>query len=112
VDKTLVLDGTLKISSIGLTDVMILKRIEIKGLRGFENEGIINLANPDGTYGSGLTILVGPNNSGKSTIIEAFSALSSSFSETFKNPSFTEEMRNKKRRYDIDKGYRSKRWFF
>jgi predicted ATP-dependent endonuclease of OLD family len=75
---------------------MVLKRIEIRGLRGFENEGIINLANPDGTYGSGLTILVGPNNSGKSTIIEAFSALSSSFSETFKNPSFTEEMRNKK----------------
>jgi predicted ATP-dependent endonuclease of OLD family len=75
---------------------MTLERIEIKGLRGFEDKGIINLAIPDGNYGSGLTILVGPNNSGKSTIVEAFSALSSAFSETHKNPSFTEEMRNKK----------------
>jgi len=75
---------------------MTLERIEIKGLRGFEDEGKINLAIPNGQYGSGLTILVGPNNSGKSTIIEAFSALSSAFSETHKDPSFTEEMRNKK----------------
>jgi AAA15 family ATPase/GTPase len=45
---------------------MTLKRIEIKGFRGFEEEGLINLAIPNGKYGSGLTILVGPNNSGKS----------------------------------------------
>jgi predicted ATP-dependent endonuclease of OLD family len=75
---------------------MTLKRIEIKGFRGFEEEGIINLAIPNGKPGSGLTILVGPNNSGKSTIIEAFSAISYAFSESFKQPSFTEEMRNKK----------------
>jgi predicted ATPase len=74
---------------------MSLKRIEIKGLRGFEEETKINLAIPNGKYGSGLTILVGPNNSGKSSIIEAFSALSSSLSEGNKRVSFTEEMRNK-----------------
>jgi predicted ATP-dependent endonuclease of OLD family len=75
---------------------MFIQKLVIKGLRGFEEEGIINLAIPNGNYGSGLTILVGPNNSGKSTIIEAFSALSSALSETPKYPSFTEEMRNKK----------------
>jgi predicted ATP-dependent endonuclease of OLD family len=75
---------------------MTLKRLEIKGFRGFEEEGIINLAIPNGKPGSGLTILVGPNNSGKSTIIESFSAISYAFSESFKKPSFTEEMRNKK----------------
>jgi len=75
---------------------MTIKKIGIKGLRGFEEEGIINLAIPNGKYGSGLTILVGPNNSGKSTIIEAFSAASIAGSSTYKNQSFTEEMRNKK----------------
>lgn len=75
---------------------MTLRRIEIKGLRGFEEKGIINLAIPNGDYGSGLTILVGPNNSGKSTIVEAFSALSSMFTPLPKKASFNEEMRNKK----------------
>lgn len=51
---------------------MSIKRLTISGLRGFSNETTINFALPDKvTPGSGLTILVGPNNSGKSTIIEA-----------------------------------------
>ena len=36
------------------------------------------LRSPDGRPGSGLTILVGANNSGKSTVVEAFEALSKS----------------------------------
>jgi AAA15 family ATPase/GTPase len=63
--------------------------IEIAGLRGFSEPQRINLGNPNGTPGSGLTIIVGPNNSGKSTIIEAFSALSKN------KVSIAQEKRNK-----------------
>lgn len=63
--------------------------IEIKGLRGFEKKGHIELGIPNGNVGSGLTILLGPNNGGKSTIVEALNAFSkpgpSSFSEGKRN---------------------------
>ena len=49
----------------------------------------IDLAVPDGTAGSGLTILVGPNGGGKSTILECFRKLNS------QQPTFTEGKRNK-----------------
>ena len=70
---------------------MNFKRLEIIGLRGFEKQQIIELATPKGTEGSGLTVIVGPNNSGKSTIYEAFRAISQN-----QPPSFTEGRRNKK----------------
>lgn len=55
---------------------MSIKRLKIKGLRGFSKETNINFAIPDNeNIGSGLTVLVGPNNSGKSTIIEAIHML-------------------------------------
>lgn len=58
---------------------MSIKRLTIKGLRGFSEEQEISFALPDGkNVGSGLTLLVGPNNGGKSTIIEAIHLLSSS----------------------------------
>lgn len=51
---------------------MAIKKLKIKGLRGFSEETNIHFAIPDNkTPGSGLTVLVGPNNGGKSTIIEA-----------------------------------------
>lgn len=57
---------------------MSIKRLTIEGLRGFSDEANINFAIPDNvTPGSGLTILVGPNNSGKSTVIEAIHLLNS-----------------------------------
>ena len=57
---------------------MSIKRLTIDSLRGFSNETNIYFAIPDNvTPGSGLTILVGPNNSGKSTIIEAVHLLNS-----------------------------------
>ena len=56
---------------------MIIKSLAIKGFRGFTNKRKMEFAIPDGeTVGSGLTILVGPNNSGKSSIIEALHILS------------------------------------
>ena len=51
---------------------MSIKRLTIKGLRGFSAKTNIHFAIPDNiTPGSGLTVMVGPNNSGKSTVIEA-----------------------------------------
>jgi len=50
-----------------------LKNIEICGLKGFREKQVLNLAEPTGEPGSGLTILVGPNNAGKSTVIDALS---------------------------------------
>lgn len=56
---------------------MSIKKLTIEGFRGYSKETEINFAIPDGNnYGSGLTVLVGPNNSGKSTIIEAIHLLS------------------------------------
>jgi AAA15 family ATPase/GTPase len=69
---------------------MNIKNIEIKGFRGFGESRIIELGLPNGELGSGLTILVGPNNSGKSTIVESFDVLSRGHPT-----SFTEGKRNK-----------------
>ena len=57
---------------------MIIKKISIEGLRGFSEKREIEFAVPDKVnYGSGLTVMVGPNNSGKSTVIEAVHILNS-----------------------------------
>lgn len=57
---------------------MHLERLEITGLRGFAKTECLELAIPNGKFGSGITILVGPNNAGKSTVVEAFTTLSRS----------------------------------
>lgn len=69
---------------------MYIKDISIEGFRGFGAKGTMELAVPNNESGSGLTIIVGPNNAGKSTIIEAFHVLSKR-----KNPSLAESKRNK-----------------
>lgn len=69
---------------------MSYNKIEILGLRGYSDRQTLNLGIPDGREGSGLTCIVGPNNSGKSTIYEAFRAVSQN-----NPPSFTEGRRNK-----------------
>jgi predicted ATPase len=53
-----------------------IARLTVDGLRGVSGELPLHLAIPNGSPGSGLTILVGANNSGKSTVVEAFDALS------------------------------------
>lgn len=69
---------------------MHLQSIEIHGFRGFKNKAKINLAIPDNiSKGSGLTILTGPNNSGKFSVIECLRARSG-----HTNPSFSIGMRN------------------
>ncbi len=62
----------------------------LKGFRGFATEQKLTLAKPNGSLGSGLTVIVGPNSGGKSTIVEAFRKLT-----TRTTTSFTEGKRNK-----------------
>lgn len=45
--------------------------LKVEGYRGFAAEQSLGFARPTGAPGSGLTLLVGANNSGKSTFIEA-----------------------------------------
>ncbi len=70
----------------------MIKKLTIHGLRGFGEKQTIEFAVPNNKPGSGLTILVGANNSGKTTILEALR----SFNSTSDNPpSFSERKRNK-----------------
>jgi len=62
---------------------MPLTQIRISGYRGFKNPGTIDLAIPNGIIGSGLTILTGPNNGGKSSILECLRARSGNESASF-----------------------------
>lgn len=68
----------------------MIQNLFIKGLRGFADEQELRLSLPKGELGSGLTILVGSNNSGKSTVIEALRAIS----QRSQLPSFTQGRRN------------------
>lgn len=69
---------------------MAYQSLEIHGFRGFAQPAALNLALPNGRAGSGITVLLGPNNGGKSTIIEAFSALT----QPHPPPTFSEGKRN------------------
>ncbi len=54
---------------------MRLSKITISGYRGFSSQQSISFAQPTGKEGSGLTVLVGPNNAGKSSVVEILSFL-------------------------------------
>ena len=49
-----------------------LDAISLTDVRGFYKKQKIIFAKPNGKNGSGLTVIVGPNNSGKTTVIEGF----------------------------------------
>jgi len=68
---------------------MQIKRLDIEGFRSFAQAGRLDLALPTGKRGSGITAVVGPNNAGKSTVIEALSMFRLS------QPTFSEGKRNK-----------------
>lgn len=71
----------------------MIKNITIHGLRGFGEERTIQFALPNDKLGGGLTILVGANNSGKTTILEAMRSFNSPKGNP---PSFSERKRNMK----------------
>lgn len=62
---------------------MALTRIEILGYRGFRERGSLDFAVPNGEAGSGLTLLTGPNNAGKSCILECLRARQGNASVSF-----------------------------
>lgn len=68
---------------------MSLTRMEVLGFRGFKTLGTINFSVPNGEHGSGLTIITGPNNAGKSSILECLRARAG-----HQPPSFTVGARN------------------
>lgn len=68
------------------------ERMTVRGLRGFREDATLRLAKPNGRFGSGLTIVVGENNAGKSTIWEAFDALARKMRS---DVSFSEGRRNR-----------------
>lgn len=68
---------------------MPLEKIEIIGFRGFSSKQVIQFSIPNGELGSGLTIITGANNSGKSSIIECLKARGG-----YQSPSFTVGARN------------------
>ena len=61
----------------------MIRQIQISGLRGFASLETLDIAAPQERPGTGLTVLVGPNNGGKSTIIEALGALSKNRPQSF-----------------------------
>jgi predicted ATP-dependent endonuclease of OLD family len=68
-----------------------LESITIKGYRGFSSPITISLAQPNGKAGSGLTLITGTNNSGKSSVAEVMRILA-----RFHGVTFSEGKRNKK----------------
>lgn len=67
----------------------MIEEISCCGYRGFATKQRLKLAIPNGKRGSGLTVLIGPNGGGKSTLVECFSKIAST------DVSFTEGKRNK-----------------
>lgn len=63
---------------------MAITELKIVGYRGFKTEGMLRFAVPiDNRPGSGLTILTGSNNAGKSSILECLRARSGAESVSF-----------------------------
>lgn len=69
----------------------MITNLTIHGLRGFGEKKTIQFAIPNGKAGSGLTIFVGVNNSGKTTILEAIRSFNL---DSHNTPSFSERKRN------------------
>lgn len=69
---------------------MPLTQLKVLGFRGFRAQATLDLAVPNEQPGSGLTILTGPNNGGKSSILECLRARLG-----HEAPSFTSGTRNK-----------------
>ncbi len=68
----------------------MIEEISCCGYRGFAQKQVLKLAIPDNEKrGSGLTVLIGPNGGGKSTIVECFSKINQN------RVSFSEGKRNK-----------------
>lgn len=61
----------------------MIKSISILGYRGYSTRQNISFSLPNNLPGSGITFIVGSNNSGKTTILESIKAFSSNNAPTF-----------------------------
>lgn len=71
----------------------MVKSLSIHGLRGFGEAKKFDFAVPNKKAGSGITFIVGANNSGKTTILEALRSFNLDPSHS---PTFSERKRNRK----------------
>lgn len=69
----------------------MIKELKVSGLRGFGVEQKLNFAIPKKKLGSGITFIVGSNNSGKTTILESLGYFNLDKSNS---PSIAERKRN------------------
>lgn len=69
----------------------MIKELSISGFRGFGKKQKINFAVPNGQAGSGMSFLVGSNNSGKTTILESLRFFNL---DKYISPSIAERKRN------------------
>lgn len=74
-------------------EILMIKEISIEGFRGFGNAEKISFSRPNGKLGSGLSFLVGANNAGKTTILEALRYFNM---DSDNAPAFSEGKRNSK----------------
>jgi predicted ATPase len=76
---------------------MTVRSLTVAGFRGLSTSQRLEFATPTGARGSGITVLVGTNNAGKSSVVEALRALASdrptsSFSEGKRNKAFGDKV--------------------
>ncbi len=75
----------------------MLAQLTVGGFRGISQEQTLEFAQPNGKPGSGLTVLVGTNNAGKSTFVEALRLLGTDLAPHFgtgaRNLMFGDEVR-------------------
>lgn len=70
----------------------LARSVHVQGYRGFRSFQTLELATPNGKQGTGLTLVVGANNAGKSALWESFETLSRAaveeiyFPESRRNP--------------------------
>lgn len=74
-----------------MADIPHIRQLSVHGFRGFGAPETLEFAVPNGNSGSGLTIITGPNNAGKSSIVEAIMAVT----QIAGSPTFSERKRNK-----------------
>ncbi len=77
----------------------LIRKLSIEGLRGFGKRQEISFSLPNGNRGSGISFLVGSNNSGKTTILEALRLFNVN---GYKTPSISERKRNRKCNYKVN----------
>jgi predicted ATP-dependent endonuclease of OLD family len=80
-----------------------LTKLKVHGYRGFAREGVLTFATPNKKDdGSGLTVITGPNNAGKSSILEALRARAGNQSASFTQGTRNEAIQSVSIEYTID----------